>query len=251
VRVPHSLLRRFGVDVVRWSASTGYQGGLRELLETSYRTELRSGYLAELRTLLDETRPDLLVDVGGNRGEFVRDARASGYRDQIISFEPVAATASALRKRANSDPLWTVETCGLGDRDERRVIQVPAADDLASFLKPTDRGLAVLPHLAETRVETVEVRRLDDVLGDRGTRIFLKVDTQGWDMHVLSGASSVVERVVAVQIELALDPLYKGADDYLSILAWLRRAGFAPTAYFPVLVIGGRVYEVDCLLRRR
>jgi FkbM family methyltransferase len=162
----------------------------------------------------------------------------------------VAATADVLRECADSDPLWTVETCALGDREERRAIQIPVTDDLASFLKPTDRGLAVLPHLADTRVETVEVRRLEDVLGDRGTRIFLKVDTQGWDMHVLRGASSLLDRIVAVQIELALDPLYKGADDYLSMLGWLRDAGFAPTAYFPVLVVGGRLYEIDCLLRR-
>jgi FkbM family methyltransferase len=249
VRVPHSLFRRFGVDVVRWSA-TGYQGDLRELHETSYQTELRSGYRAELRRLFDDTRPDLLVDVGGNRGQFVRDARASGYMGEVVSFEPVAATASALREYANTDPLWTVETCGLGDREECRAIQIPAADDLASFLKPTDRGLAVLPDLADTRVETVEVRRLDDALGDRGSRIFLKIDTQGWDMHVLRGASSVFERIVAVQIELALDPLYEGADDYLGTLGWLRDAGFAPTAYFPVLVAGGRLYEIDCLLGR-
>lgn len=227
----HALFQRLGFDVIRWPAGTSYH--------------------VELQRLLAATRPDLVADIGGNRGQFADHLRAAGYKGAIVSFEPVAATAAVLADRANRDPLWTIEPYALGDRQEERTINVPAADDsLASFLQPTEQGRVHFPQLIEPATETVEIRRLDSVLADRRSRLFLKVDTQGWDLRVLKGATGVLDRIVAVQIELALEPLYAGADEYITVLAWLRDAGFTPTAFFTVASDQKRTYEVDCLLRR-
>ena len=54
------------------------------------------------------------------------------------------------------------------------------------------------------RVEDVEVRRLDSVFGDLireidEPRVFLKMDTQGFDLQVFFGASSCLDHIVGLQ----------------------------------------------------
>jgi len=228
----HSLFRTLGFDVIRYPAGTSY--------------------LTELKRLLDLARPDLVADVGGNRGQFVELLRAAGYDGDVVSFEPVARTSAALIERARGDSRWTVEALGMGDRNESRAIRVPNGeeDDMASFLSPTELGLRVFPELGDTTTETVEVRRLDEVLADREGRLFLKIDTQGWELPVLEGARGILDQVAAVQTELVVDPIYAEGNDYLTVLAWLRDAGFTPTAFVPVAILETGVCELDCLLRR-
>ena len=43
---------------------------------------------------------DLMFDVGANVGQFARSAREEGYRNTIVSFEPVAASVAKLSRVA-------------------------------------------------------------------------------------------------------------------------------------------------------
>ncbi len=57
----------------------------------------------------------------------------------------------------------------------------------------------------------VSVRRLDDVLDEladtvQGRRVFLKIDTQGYDLNVFRGLGSRVNDVVALLIRGIPDP---------------------------------------------
>ena len=67
------------------------------------------------------------------------------------------------------------------------------------------------------------MRRLDSLAAEvPHQRIFLKVDTQGYDMRVIAGAGSFLDRVRVLQVELSVTPLYESESDYIDSLAQIR-----------------------------
>jgi FkbM family methyltransferase len=197
-----------------------------------------------------------VLDVGANRGQY-RDLLRNkvGYAGRIVSFEPIASLATALRERAAAeDPEWEVHHLALGAANEKRKLNVMRADDFSSFLSPMDAAVRdgfATSNVVE-RVEPVVVRRLDDVVAG-GLRIgpggvWLKLDTQGWDLEVLRGAAQTLDSIGGLQIELSVLPLYERMPDYLTALAELRRLGFGIVALVPVTRDTlGHVIEFDCV----
>ena len=227
------FLRRFGFDLVRYPAGT------------------RSG--AQLASVLRQLDPDLLVDAGAHRGEFGALCRALGYRGRIIAFDPAGESNSELQKRARDDGAWMVMPVALGDLSGEADFKVSEQAVLSSLLPASAIGLAEYGALSRTEQARVGVVRLDEALTElapTAKRILLKSDTQGFDLRVLEGATGVVERIVAIHIELSIQPFYDGAPDYLEVLAWLRAHGFEPVDVVPGAMHAGLLAEIDCLLRR-
>ena len=65
-------------------------------------------------------------------------------------------------------------------------------------------------------------------------RVHLKLDTQGFDLKVLSGFDKLLSCVISLQIELSIMPIYEGQPSYLDTLAVLSSYGFIPTCFYPV-----------------
>jgi hypothetical protein len=110
-----------------------------------------------------------------------------------------------------------------------------------------------------TRTEEVPVKRLDGVLdaclaGIPEPRVFLKMDTQGYDLLVVEGAGTRLGEVLALQSELAVLPIYEGmSTDFTDAIAALRRRGFEVSGLFPVNRDprnGLCVVEFDCVMCR-
>jgi hypothetical protein len=84
--------------------------------------------------------------------------------------------------------------------------------------------------------ETVPLRRLDEVAGSYlapHDRVFLKIDTQGYEAEVLAGAGCLLERLAGIQLEMALVPLYEGERPFRAMLNELAALGFEPWLFLP------------------
>lgn len=241
---------------------------LRVVRETAYaaiRLGLRvprNDHLAQLGQLGDTI--DLLrrhgvthvLDVGANRGTFARDLRRAGYAGAIICFEPIMEECARIDALAAEDPLWTCHRCALGAENATKsfnVMQQPGAGGstvFSSFLS-AQRDLGVSSHPI-----MVEMRRLDDflteLLPDLGAaRIFLKMDTQGYDLAVFEGARGILAQVRMLQSEIAVEPLYVGMPPYTSALATYHEAGFGLYGLYTVhRTRDDNVLEYDCLMQR-
>ena len=82
-------------------------------------------------------------------------------------------------------------------------------------------------------------------------RIFLKMDTQGYDLKVLAGASKHIDQILGLQSEVAVIETYDGMKKYLESIPKMNQMGFELTGLFPV----GRdkklrVIEFDCVMVR-
>jgi FkbM family methyltransferase len=207
--------------------------------------------LLHLKQLLDLLDINCVLDIGANKGQFARELRRIGYREHIISFEPVHREFSILKKTFESDSKWQGYQFALGSANgtaEMNVIRNMTV--MSSILKPLGKQ-------ADLEVEQVEVRCLDElfshlVSGIRDPRVFLKMDTQGYDLEVFKGAHSSIRNILGLQSEISVRPLYQGMPHYLEALSVYEEAGFE---LFDLTVVSrvseGSLLELNCFMKRR
>jgi hypothetical protein len=56
--------------------------------------------------------------------------------------------------------------------------------------------------------------------------LFLKIDTQGYEMEVLKGSTKLLPRITALQLELSLSPLYDGAPTFTEMVSFVESEGY-------------------------
>lgn len=212
--------------------------------------------LEQLLWILRERDVQVVLDVGANTGQFAVRLRRAGYRGRIESFEPVPETAAALREAANEDPRWRVHELALGEEDGTAVINVTPGT-LSSLLAPSEYGRQWSRKMRQVREQEIQVRRLDslwdEVVGADAGAVFLKMDTQGFDLQAFRGAGERVAELAGLQSEAALLTLYEGMPRLPELLAEYEAAGFDTSGIYTISVERPtqRVIEVDLLMVRR
>ena len=107
----------------------------------------------------------------------------------------------------------------------------------------------------EMITETVQIRRLDEILRDDGAkRIFLKADVQGFEKQVLEGAAGILDRVYAIYLELPIGHLYEGSWTFAEAIRYLDDLGFTQAQFRSVNSMPNdraSAVEFDCLFRRK
>lgn len=212
---------------------------------------------AHLRKVFDVHRITCALDVGANLGqyrEFLRDE--VGWNGPVVSFEPVKRYFDRL---APNDT-WRVFNYALGNENAQREITVFDSPGLASVrtadLEAMDRLLPRGNVHVEAR-ETIQIRRLSDVFsevtaGFDVSRVYLKMDTQGFDLEVFRGAKGALPSVVALQTEVSFLPIYKEMPHFTESIAEIHDAGFDVSAFFPVTLDPRlRAIEFDCVFVKR
>jgi FkbM family methyltransferase len=208
--------------------------------------------------MLRELGVNVVLDVGANTGQFARHLRSTGYRGRIVSFEPLPHLVTRLREAAKDDPDWLVYDHALGDAEGEFEMNVTEGQGVTSSLLPASEfGKDWSSRLRHTTTQTIRVRRLDDVFeeavaGVRSPRVYLKMDTQGFDLQVFAGAGDYVKQVVGMQSEVSSVPIYDGMPRLPEQVAIYEAAGFENTGMFPVTrdPKTHRVIEFDAVMIR-
>jgi FkbM family methyltransferase len=180
-----------------------------------------------LNTLLAHHGINLVLDGGGNIGQYGGELRRQGYRGRIVSFEPQPPVFRELEKTARADGQWSALNIGLGDVEGELAMNICAVSDCGSLLKPVAGRLAGAAVVAQ---QPVPVRRLDGIWNEvtrPGEKVFLKLDVQGYEKKILTGAGACLDRVIGVQLEMSLVPLYEGQPGWEEMLQFMRARGFA------------------------
>ncbi len=228
----------------KWASLAGYE--LSPLPPQSERLDVH------LKTLFERLNINCVFDVGANRGQYGRFLRELGFEGRIISFEPVTTDFEILADQASIDSDWQAHQIALGERESERFINVTSDSLFNSFLNPNEfiknQGLRV------TQQEKVKIQPLDKLFhnfleGLNQPQPYLKLDTQGFDFEVLDGTIGVLDRIVALQIELSVKPVYEKTPYYLDSIVKLEELGFEVTGFFPIARDNAlRVVEFDCVM---
>jgi FkbM family methyltransferase len=260
--VPHAKGMGRMVTGLTTSAKRAVGRAMNRLGYVVFRTPNLSTYplSKHLADLFQLYRIDCVFDVGGNEGEYgtlLRDR--VGYGGPIVSVEPVGSHAEALRAAAAGDRNWMVRQVALGAQPGRLAMNVTRHGVFSSFLTPdTSRVEQYATENEVVRTEEVEVTTFDALLAsvrDEGLAarsVYLKLDTQGYDLEVLKGAGRSLSAVRGLQTEMSVQPIYHGMPDYRTALDRVEALGFVLSGMFPVnLDPRMRLIEFDCVLVRR
>lgn len=174
---------------------------------------------------------NLVLDVGANTGQYAQGLRKHGYQRKIVSFEPLMSVYQQLAMSASGDPLWETAHFALGSQDAKLNIHVAGNSASSSLLEMLPDLPKVEPQIAYIGEETVSVKRLDTVFYDYCTpndRVFLKVDTQGYEKHVLDGSLNVLHCILGFELEMSLVPIYSGETLIENLISFSRSHGFVP-----------------------
>jgi FkbM family methyltransferase len=229
----HSLFRLVGLHACRHSRSFP---GVRE-------------------RLLRESGTSLVLDIGANIGQYARALRRNGYRGRIVSFEPLGTAFQQLRNAASSDPLWDCLNIAVGSSRRVARLNVAANSVSSSLFNMTAHHIASAAESVYIATEKVRLERLDDLLEANAPStdpIFMKMDVQGYEDEVLNGCPRLLKRVIGVELELSLAPLYEGQALMPTLVERLSRAGFKPltleTGFKNPLT--GELLQVDAIFKR-
>lgn len=191
---------------------------------------VESSTVQRRRRLMAHAGIDLVIDVGANIGKYGRRLREDvHYRGRIASFEPLEAAFESLRQEARNDPGWQVFNCALGDEESESVINVARNSESSSILDMLPQHKKAAPESAYYTTQKIKVRTLDSVFPEirkDARRIYLKIDTQGYESKVLAGGRHSLPHVSMVQMEMSLAPLYSNELLFADMLGVMQGLGF-------------------------
>ncbi len=211
-----------------------------------------------LRQVFERYDVDCVFDVGANYGQHAEMLRRRiGFRGLIISFEPTPEAAAVLREKAARDPKWVIQEMAVSTHDGEQTFNLMNDSEFSSLSAPKTDETSFFGYKNSVRrsviVKTESLKtalaRLQSQYGFE--RPFLKLDTQGFDVEIVSHAKNDMPRFVGLQSELAVTRLYESSVDFREALTLYESCGFKLSAFvpnnaghFPILL------ETDCIMIR-
>jgi FkbM family methyltransferase len=202
--------------------------------------------------VMNEHDINLVLDVGANDGDYGREIRDRGYKGLIVSFEPNPYAFKRLVESIKNDTKWIAYQCALGQLSGKSDLFIAENDVMSSFKEVTEFGISKDTRTVMT-VETV-VYTLDKFLEDNdytAYNIYLKIDTQGFEMEVLNGSKKSLNRIRAVQAEISLVHTYIKQPDWVDVILWMREKNFELSTAICNSTVGSQVREFDFVFVKR
>lgn len=191
-----------------------------------------------LQLLLSRMRINAVVDVGANRGQFVKRIRGLGYAGDVISFEPVPDAFRALAQAASKEKKWVVRNAAGGKAAGEADFHIAKSDAVSSLKVPLpffEKRFAG-SHTVET--VCVELVRLDDdpVIASwlDSRSVLVKIDVQGGELDVINGSTELLDNAKILILELAHVPQYFEQPDWLELIESCKQRGFLLSGIYPV-----------------
>lgn len=216
----------------------------------------KKGQLGAELSLLRRCNIDVVLDVGANRGQYAKNLIRSGFGGRIISFEPLPDAFEILQSRSQKVPGWDAVPLALSSQAGEATLNIAGNSDSSSMHPMLQRHLQSAPESKYVDSITVQKDRLDkriDQWVNRSDRTFLKIDVQGHELEVLEGSKDCFDRIVGLEIELSLVPLYEGQILWQEMIQRLDDQGFVLASIDPCFVdpeTGGMLQADGRFIRR-
>jgi FkbM family methyltransferase len=178
----------------------------------------------------------LVLDIGANMGQYGVILRASGYSENIWSFEPVLNSYLKLEKKSKKDSKWSVYNYAVAGTSETKNFYVYDNFGMASSFSKPEGGRNELTDGTKI-VETIELVPIKfSELLEKASKKFssyaIKMDIQGFE-GVLLNSVKLPTQVKVIQIEISIFSFYENTPDLTDIFHLLRDQEFKLLGFIP------------------
>jgi len=181
---------------------------------------------------LKENEIDFIFDIGANEGQFIKELRYYGYKDDVLSFEPYLEAHSRLMLNSAKDKKWNVyKPIAIGNKNSSNFMNISKNSVSSSILKIKKEHIDNAPESEIVNQQSIIEKKLENIFNEldlnlNNKKLFLKIDTQGYEFEVLKGAERILTQFKGVLVEVSLVELYEGQKNWLQIVEFMRTNGF-------------------------
>jgi len=180
-------------------------------------------------------KPDLVIDVGANNGQFYNLCRKAGYNGMIWCVEPSPSQYENIQTLLSDDVNSQCFNYGISDKAGILKLSVSGKiGDLSSFLNQNKLYEERFRSGSTTCEVDVEVINLERLIKSEQTKkykkIFLKTDTQGMDLKVIKSLGSFLKdnSLVAIKSEMSVKQIYDESSTHWEILDLIKSLRLEP-----------------------
>jgi FkbM family methyltransferase len=170
-----------------------------------------------------------VIDVGANLGQYSLELRKFGFCGNIISFEPLSKTYSQLQQKTSNDKKWQTYNIAIGNEDGEAIINVANNTYSSSINNMLESHLIAAPTSRYVSKEIITIKKIDTIFNNiccSDDIVLLKIDTQGYEKQVLEGARKSLNKILLLQLEMSLIPLYENELIIADMIKFLEKIQF-------------------------
>ncbi len=169
------------------------------------------------------------LDIGGNVGQNTISSRKFFEKSvPLYTFEPSDNCFEILNQIAGNYENTYLVKAGAGEVTEEKVFHVSHSSDTSqasSFLQYTEKYKHEYPEQAQYSEVVTKVYALDDFFSNKweklGENVFLHIDTEGFEIYVLRGATELLKRTKVIILEITFG-LFENEGSFEKVFDLLR-----------------------------
>ena len=198
-----------------------------------------------------EIKNKYILDIGAADGNTARYFAENFSSCNIVGFEPIPEMSDFAVRNCINYPLVKILNIALGEKSGEADFHVNENVLSSSLLSVSKNDTK---HLDENHKEKFEERKkinvkvstLDELIADKDI-LLIKIDTQGTELNILKGATSVLKRTDYILVEMNNHKIYDGGCMYYEVDEFLRSKGFRLVDAIVIYRPNGKVPEYDAL----
>jgi len=207
-----------------------------------------------LSTIGPPEEPHVVFDIGAHHGWFFHCWLDWCPNAEVHAFEPFPPSYQAILRQYGVDPRVSLRQTGVGATVGEQTFYVLNESTVSnSFLVPNREVWESVRYNTGLVTETtVPVTTIDAYVDQQHVeQIYLvKIDVQGYEMHVLRGAEQSLPKIEHIFVEAGIQRLYEGAPRFSDAFEFLTARGFHLMAMRAWHRGNHVLMETDMLFRR-
>ncbi|SDG42259.1 methyltransferase, FkbM family [Pedobacter terrae] len=173
--------------------------------------------------------PNYVLDIGAYEGNWAIDFNQTFPKSKIMMIEGQPQKQEILLQKKKLLPDSEVKIALLGA--ENKTVEFNIYNTASSVYKEDNETGA--------SIEEMQLQLLDDILSATAfcKPDFIKIDTQGFELEILKGATKTLQSANAVLLEVSFLHIYNGAPLAAEVIAFMEKNNFL-------------IYDICSLMRR-
>ena len=175
---------------------------------------------------------DTVIDIGASKGNYAKNLRKNGYKNLIISIEPILSDYNNLIHKSKNDKKWLIhERCAIDNKNSKKKFYISKNFSSSSLLKIKSNHIKSDPNSKKILTKMINTQTLEDIyknynLKNKNKNVYLKLDVQGNEKNILDGGKKILKEFSAIEIELSTVSLYEQSKEYTYFVNFFKKKGF-------------------------